>query len=164
MISKLGSKFTNYVDDVSDVAKNIVDLYKDKKFMLTLGTPGAIVGSIIGASTGGVRGTRLSDAERRKLEKEHDLPENANLATRNTGRGALGGLVGGAIGVSSTPVLMGLPYLIPKLRHRYADFLARMSSDIGFGLFTGIASASALAGSALGSKMSTDKYSKGYAK
>lgn len=67
------------------------------------------LGSVIGAITGSLRASNLTDEEKRKLRELYDLHEDSNLALRNAGRGYIGGTVGAVAGLPFGPggILLG---------------------------------------------------------
>lgn len=73
---------------------------------------------LAGAATyGALRSSRLSDEEKSKLRKKHNLEDNANLEARNMGRG-LAGYLGGtfATGAVGTPLgLQRKQLIVPAL-------------------------------------------------
>lgn len=91
--------------------------------------------ALLGAAIGAVRAGNLSSDERRLLEAEYNLPENASLGWRNAGRGFVGNHIGGLLG-----------------------------AGVGNLLGNKLGPFPAIAGSILGTKLMTDKYSSGRAR
>lgn len=90
--------------------------------------------ALIDAAVWLYRANNLSKGERELLEKEYGLPENANLCLRNAGRVAVGSILGGMAGGVVGNALPG--------------------GNKRFGPISG------LAGTLMGVKLMTDKYSR----
>ena len=104
--------------------------------------------AIIDALVGAVRAGNLSDNEMDKLRKKYGLDDDANLVLRNVGRGMIGGMGGAALGRLASNALVA----------------SAVSSAMKGGMPTGrllLAELAPLAGFGIGTKLMTDKYSKG---
>lgn len=98
----------------------------------------AVLSELIGGVQGFARANSLNDDEQDQLKQKYNLSQDANLALRNTGRGVVGGAVGGALGLGGAFKLLG-----------------KKSK-----LFKPIGTACAAIGSTIGGYLSTNKYSK----
>lgn len=100
---------------------------------------------LISAGVGAYRASNLSDNDRKLLIEEYGLPSDASLGWRNAGRGALGGIAGSLVGTGIGQVLAA-----PVVYHNpYAAAALLGAGNIG--------------GYILGTRLATDKYSKGKA-
>lgn len=88
--------------------------------------------AVVGPIVGGIRASRLSSKQRKKLKDYYGLEDNASLGWRNAGRGVVGGGLGAIVGKA-----------LGNLRSGPAGLVA------------------GAAGGLLGSGLSTNKYSKG---
>lgn len=124
-------------------------------------------------ATGAARAANLDDNQRAVLRQHYGLDNDANLLVRNAGRGAvgdvigstLGGIAGAGAGAAFGTTALGKSYeklLVDSPLSKKFKPLAALG--VGIPMVTGAGAATGgFLGGLLGTKLMTDKYSRGNA-